>query len=56
MCLVLVCRASRGAVESIAWLAGNLFALSMGVEVDGALYDLGDGLTHEVFEDLVEVA
>ena len=55
VCPVLACGASGDAVESIAWLGGDLFALSMGVEVYGTLYDLGDGLTHEVLENLVEM-
>ena len=55
VCLVLACGASGDAVESIVWLAGNLSALSTGVEVDGVLHDLGDSLTHEVLEDLVEL-
>ena len=55
VCLALACGVSGDAVKSVAWLTGNLFALSTGVEVNGASYDLGDGLIHEVFEDLIEL-
>ena len=53
--LALVCEACRDAVESIAWLAGDVLTPSMGVEVDSAVHDLGDGLTQEILEDLVDL-
>jgi len=53
--LALACEACGDAVESIAWLAGDVLAPSTGVEVDSALHDLGDGLTQEILEDLVDL-
>ena len=55
VCLALACEACRDAVESIAWLAGDVLAPSTGVEVDSALHDLGDSLTQKILEDLVEL-
>ena len=53
--LALACEVCGDAVESIAWLAGDVLTPSMGVEVDSALHDLGDGLTQEILEDLVDL-